>query len=127
MKITLGYRLRLFRERKNWTQRQAADIFGITSAALSNYERDNRAPDIYTLKRIAEIYDTSLDYLLDGKHVPTPAVLSQQSYQDARIKGIIGSDCLRLIYKIGHLNRQEQKLLALLLEGIQSSKEKKAF
>lgn len=57
--------------KKEWTQKYAATVFGITSGALSNYERGERTPDAEMLKRIAEIYDVSIDYLLIAHHLAT--------------------------------------------------------
>ncbi len=62
--MTTGDRLRLEREKKGWTQLQAAEILGISNAALSNYERDVRQPDYDMLRRFARIFGTSIDYLL---------------------------------------------------------------
>ena len=62
--MTTGDRLRLEREKKGWNQLQAAEILGISNAALSNYERDVRQPDYEMLRRFARIFGTSIDYLL---------------------------------------------------------------
>ncbi|MGE5552950.1 MAG: helix-turn-helix domain-containing protein [Betaproteobacteria bacterium] len=70
----LGDRLRKEREKKGWTQAQAADKAGITSQALSNYEREYRDPDTATLSRLAQIYGVSVDYLLghtDDRMIPS--------------------------------------------------------
>lgn len=127
MDITLGERLRLLREERDWTQRQAADIFGITSGALSNYERDKRSPDIYTLKKIADVYGTSVDYLLDGKYLHVSTAVSERPTYDPSIENILGTDCLNLIYEIGQLDKEEQKLMLIFLEGIKARKDKRSF
>ncbi len=62
--MTTGDRLRLEREKKGWTQLQAAEILGISNAALSNYERDVRQPDYDMLRRFASMFGTTTDYLL---------------------------------------------------------------
>lgn len=120
--ITLGERLRLLREKKDWTQKQAANIFGITNGALSNYERNKRTPDVHTLKKFAEVYNTSIDYLLGNTNINPNSPRIDENYNYTGIENIIGFDCLRLLYEIGELDEDEQELMALLLEGIKARK-----
>jgi transcriptional regulator with XRE-family HTH domain len=63
--MTLGQKLKVLREKRGWTQAQAAERLGISSQVVSNYERDYRSPDKETLSRIAKVYNCSLDWLLD--------------------------------------------------------------
>lgn len=62
--MSLGSRLKKEREKRNWSQVYVAKKVGITNAVLSNYERDLRDPDTETLKKLAELYEVSIDYLL---------------------------------------------------------------
>ncbi|MBG9859184.1 Uncharacterized protein BCZB5J_04524 [Bacillus cereus] len=62
--MTLGYRLKKERERRNWSQKFVAEKIGITNTVLSNYERDYRDPDTTTLGKLADLYETSTDELL---------------------------------------------------------------
>jgi len=62
--MSLGTRLKKEREKRNWSQIYVAKKIGITNAVLSNYERDYRDPDTATLKKIAELYEVSVDYHL---------------------------------------------------------------
>ena len=55
------------REKRNWSQVFVAKKIGITNAVLSNYERDIRDPDTETLKKLANLYGVSIDFLLDNK------------------------------------------------------------
>ncbi|MCY8241429.1 helix-turn-helix transcriptional regulator [Bacillus haynesii] len=65
--MSLGKRLKEARERCGLSQKEAAKKLNITNKALSTYERDFRDPDTGTLKRLAELYNVSTDYLLDRK------------------------------------------------------------
>lgn len=62
--MTLGYRLKKERERRNWSQKFVAEKIGITNTVLSNYERDYRDPDTTTLGKLADLYEISTDELL---------------------------------------------------------------
>src|SRR5690606_7862224 len=64
MSMSLGSRLKNEREKRKWSQVDVAKKIGITNAVLSNYERDIRDPDTETLKKLAELYDVTTDYLL---------------------------------------------------------------
>lgn len=59
----LPTRLRMERARTNKTQRQVAEKSGITASALCYYEQGIRTPSVQTLRRLAEFYGVSLDYL----------------------------------------------------------------
>ena len=70
--MSLGKRLREARMRKGLTQEEAAKHLDITFQALSNYERDIRDPDTNLLKKIADLYGVTTDYLLGRTNVRTP-------------------------------------------------------
>lgn len=59
--------LRNLRLAANMTQEQAAEQIGITRQGLSSYETGRTLPDVETLTRLAELYDTDLESLIYGK------------------------------------------------------------
>lgn len=61
---TLGDNLRNAREEKNLTQVEVSRKTGIHNKTISNYENNVSSPDPDTLKLFADIYETSVDYLL---------------------------------------------------------------
>lgn len=58
--------LKSLRVRHGMSQQSVADYLGISRQAYSNYENGNRAPDNKTLLKLAEYFDTTVDYLLRG-------------------------------------------------------------
>lgn len=64
IKLTLGKRLKLLRNEKEKTQQEVAEIIDIGHHALSYYERDQREPDMKVLKKLADYYNVTTDYLL---------------------------------------------------------------
>ena len=60
----LGERLATLRKNKGLTQEELAPILNITRSALSLYELNKRDPDTNTLKRIADYFNVTTDYLL---------------------------------------------------------------
>lgn len=62
--MSLGRRLKRLRLQKGKSQLEMAKELNINNATLSQYEADNRKPDIVTLKAMATYFDVSADYLL---------------------------------------------------------------
>jgi len=59
----LGNRLKRAREKKRMTQQEVADKLGVSNGAISGYERNYRDPDTEMLKKLATLYEVSVDYL----------------------------------------------------------------
>ena len=62
-----------FRLKKHLSQADLAKELGITTQAMSNYERGTRTADYDTLKKLAQILDTTIDDLLSDE-VPAEPV-----------------------------------------------------
>ena len=62
----IGFSIRKLRLQKHMTKQQLARFLHITRTTLSNYERGKRLPDIYMIKKIADIFEVSIDSLLEG-------------------------------------------------------------
>ncbi len=60
----LGDKIRELRG-KNMTQRDLAKKLGISTSAVGMYEQNRREPDLDTLKKIALLFDVSLDSLTE--------------------------------------------------------------
>lgn len=56
-------RLKELRQKLNITQKDFAEKIGITAAALSSYENNLKNPSIAVAKRIAEVFNVSIDWL----------------------------------------------------------------
>lgn len=64
MKSITAQRLRLAREARNLTQTDVYKLIGIHNKTLSGYENDVSDPDLDSLKKLADLYGCSTDYLL---------------------------------------------------------------
>ncbi len=65
-------RIKELRVDKDKTQQELADYLGLTRSRYSNYENEIRSIPIEVLVRIADFYNTSVDYLLRRTDDPTP-------------------------------------------------------
>ncbi|MCY1714991.1 helix-turn-helix domain-containing protein [Caproiciproducens galactitolivorans] len=57
-------RIRSLRENRDWTQQRVADMLFINKRTYSAYENGVNAMSPEILVRLAQIYGTSVDYLL---------------------------------------------------------------
>ena len=57
-------RLRDLREDRDLTQTYIAQMLHVSQRTYSRYENDERAIPIEILSRLADFYDTSIDYLV---------------------------------------------------------------
>lgn len=58
-------KLRMLIEERNLTQKQIAQDLNIAPSTMGGYVQGMSQPDFETLKRLAEYFDVSSDYLLD--------------------------------------------------------------
>ena len=72
MSSLLSIRLRMAREAKHLTQVQVKSLTNIHNKTLSGYEKGVSEPDIDTLITLANLYGTSVDYLVGNTDEPTP-------------------------------------------------------
>jgi len=56
--------LKSLREAAAVSQKQLAEAIGVSQQSINKYENHNIEPDIGTLIRIADYFDTSVDYLI---------------------------------------------------------------
>lgn len=97
-------RLKRLRTRCNLTHQQMADKLGITRQAYGHYENGKREPDYKTLKRIADLFDTSIDYLLGRSDTP-----SESCSESSRVP---------LSEKFSFLDDIDQELLRQFAEAV---------
>lgn len=62
--LTFAKRLKQLRELEGLKQIELAEKLNLTSAALSQYEKGIREPNSEMLKKIADYFDVSTDFLL---------------------------------------------------------------
>jgi transcriptional regulator with XRE-family HTH domain len=60
-----GQRLRLLRDYREMTQQQVADFLNVNRSTYSYYENGKTEPSITTLMRMAELFNVTLDSLLN--------------------------------------------------------------
>lgn len=86
----IGERLKKLRENKNMTQGDVAEALGVNTATISKYESNSLEPSIESIKKLANLYDITIDELLkdeqfDVSKINVLEVLKEQ--KDMKLKG----------------------------------------
>lgn len=63
--MNFGEKLKTLRTSQKLTQQQLADRIGVAKSVVSYYESGDRYPSYDVLVKIARIFSTTTDYLLD--------------------------------------------------------------
>lgn len=120
--MQFGNVLRSLRQRNNITQKQLADIFGVSESRIGMYERCQREPDFEMLEAIADYFNVDMDYLTGRTDVerqytfspamPAPALELTQAeaqlvtdYRDASDE--IRSAAATMLHNSAETNRKE--------------------
>ncbi|GAA0345593.1 helix-turn-helix transcriptional regulator ImmR [Oceanobacillus oncorhynchi subsp. oncorhynchi] len=64
--MNYGERLKKIRIEKGYKQIDVANKIGIKNNTLSSYEKSIRQPDYDNLKKLANLYNVSIDYIITG-------------------------------------------------------------
>ncbi len=70
--MTFGQRLRILRKEKKLRQEDLATIISLHRATIGKYETNERFPDQETLQKLADYFETSIDFLLNRTDIRTP-------------------------------------------------------
>lgn len=57
-------RLSLLRKERKWSLQETADHLGIAKSTYAGYESGYREPSLHSLCQIADLFETTIDYLL---------------------------------------------------------------
>ena len=66
---SLGEALKVHRTQCKMTQEFVAETIGVSRQAVSKWERDLSYPDINTIPKLADLFDASVDELMQGQTV----------------------------------------------------------
>jgi transcriptional regulator with XRE-family HTH domain len=70
--IMIGKRLKLLREEMGLKQIDIAEMLGVSRTTYTQYETEKSEPDLATVAKLAEIYNTSVDFILGKTDIKTP-------------------------------------------------------
>ncbi len=70
MNTKIKENIKFYRKQLGLTQGQLAEMLHGKKSLISNYENGHSTPDIYTLCKLAAIFDVSLDELVEYEKEP---------------------------------------------------------
>lgn len=77
--MTIGEKLRIYRENRNLTSEDVAKALNVTKQAYSKWENDVNVPDIQNIRALVKFFDSSFDFLLDEEVILTPSNIKESN------------------------------------------------
>ncbi len=75
--MTLGERIKICRQNAGLSQEKTAELVGVSRQAVTKWEAGQSAPNTENLFRLAEIFDTTVDFLLHEEMQDISALVTQ--------------------------------------------------
>lgn len=72
LKFTIAKNIQKLRQEKGMTQLELAEKLSYSDKSVSKWERGESLPDIIVLKAVADIFEVTLDYLVEEEHSGKP-------------------------------------------------------
>lgn len=88
--MSFPHKLKLLRKEHNMTQKELARRINVARATIAGYETRDRQPSYDKLAAIADVFQVSVDYLLDNKDdsAEISLALQQEHLLDQRVLAI---------------------------------------
>lgn len=102
--MLVGKRIKDMRLEKGMSQQELGDLIGVTKVSICGYENGTRTPSLETFGIIAEIFETTTDYLL-GREV---SVVNEEGNEYI---GSISKDDIEIIQELRHYPNLYSKLI----------------
>ncbi len=102
--MLIGKRIKDMRLEKGMSQQELGDLIGVTKVSICGYENGTRTPSLDTFCILADIFETTTDYLL-GREVP---VVTEDG---SEYIGVVSRDDINIINEIKHYPTLYGKLI----------------
>lgn len=64
--MMIGEKIRVLRKQHGWTQEEFAEVLGLHTNTIIRWETNRRTPTLNKIKALAEVLDTTPEYLIGG-------------------------------------------------------------
>lgn len=96
--MTLGEKIKFLRSKESITQEKFAEELNVSRSAIAKWETDNGTPDIANLKMISQMFEISIDdllndefglsdFIIDEEETDTGCEVYEGYYWDIELKG----------------------------------------
>lgn len=99
-------RFRDLRKKFGYSQDKLAALLNVHQTAVSQWELGKNFPDVNTLIKLSELYQTSVDYLL-GKDNNVPTISIPQKEAPLPVP-MLGKDAQKLLDMYGELDKENK-------------------
>ncbi|MGE3537403.1 MAG: helix-turn-helix domain-containing protein [Candidatus Tectimicrobiota bacterium] len=104
--MSLAKKIVQLRKERNLTQKELASIVGVHFSHMSRYERGISLPSVDVVKKLAQMFHVSADYLLfEESQAMVPADITDQ-------------ELLQQFERISRMSEREKSAVKILLEGL---------
>ena len=97
------------------TQAALAEVLNYSDKAVSKWERAESVPDVFMLKRIAEYFGVTVDYLLEAEHTAEQeknrAQVSKKTKRNRIIVALLAGSCCWFVATVAFV-------ILVILEGV---------
>ena len=93
--MVIGERIKNLRTAKNISQEELGTIIGVSKVSICGYENNKRCPNLEIIIKLANYFETSIDYLLGREK-------KIYNEDDNKFVGYISEKDIELIYEIKH-------------------------
>lgn len=97
LKSVVAMNITLLRKGRNWTQTELAEKLNYSDKAVSKWERGESIPDVTVLKRIADLFGVTVDYLLEAEHKVKIIPVPKQKKRNRLIIALLSASSVFLI------------------------------
>ncbi|EOA8345511.1 TPA: helix-turn-helix transcriptional regulator [Enterococcus faecium] len=111
--MNFGDKLKMLRQRKNVKQKELADYLFLKQSSVSDYENNRSTPSPETIKKIAEYFNVSADYLLD---ISPKEKDKLDSTLESALEELKNEDTL-LFMKNGDIDEETARLLKIAMKN----------
>jgi transcriptional regulator with XRE-family HTH domain len=108
----LGKRVLELRKDRGWSQPELGKMIGTSGAVIGRYERAEITPSVDVVRRFAEAFGVTLDFMISEKEMPQ--ALKDPGMMDRwrALDGLPGDDRDRILYMVDGLIRDARTRLA---------------
>lgn len=101
LKATIAANIASLRRARGMTQMDLAERLNYTDKAVSKWERGESIPDVIVLKRIADLFDVTVDSLLTpAVKVPETKLMTPNEAHNIRTRGFVTGISILLVWLV---------------------------
>lgn len=119
--MALGEQIKYFRNKKNLTQSELADLMGLKPVTIGKYESNEREPNLENLKKLSTVLEVPLIKLVEGEkfnQVPLKGILSVTT-ENSSIEQQVVADLIRQSLNGASAKFEELLTNFLMLDSVQ--------